>query len=35
MDAEATIKNKRKLIMITGKEEDHLDWQLGRDIHAP
>jgi len=26
---EATIKHKRKLIMITGKEADHLHWQLG------
>jgi len=28
-DDEAIIKHKRKLIMITGKEADHLHWQLG------
>jgi len=27
-----TIKHKRKLIMITGKEADHLHWQLGCNI---
>jgi len=27
--AKATIKHKRKLIMITGKDADHLHWQLG------
>jgi len=29
---EATIKHKRKLIMIKSKEEDHLHWQLGHDF---
>jgi len=29
---EATIKHKRKLIMIQSKEEDHLHWQLGHDF---
>jgi len=28
----ATIKHKRKLIMIKSKEEDHLHWQLGHDF---
>jgi len=30
--SEATIKRKRKLIMINSKEEDHLHWQLGNDF---
>jgi len=30
--SKATIKHKRKLIMITGKEADHLHWQLGGNI---
>jgi len=29
MNDESTIKHKRKLIMISSKEEDHLHWQLG------
>jgi len=29
MNDELTIKHKRKLIMISSKEEDHLHWQLG------
>jgi len=31
--SEATIKHKRKLIMINSKEEDHdLHWQLGHNF---
>jgi len=32
MGGEATIKHKRKLIMIKSKEEDHLHWQLGHNF---
>jgi len=30
--SKATIKHKRKLIMIISKEEDHLHWQLGHNF---